>query len=385
MNVPDVLNPALYMALRRCFGEVKVTNRGMPFKYTLQRNPKTKNIEVKQTKDGGGEQYNVCCPICGDERNRLVIGHAYLTKPDPRCPMVTHNLFCYNEECNVYGVNFFKPILEAIGNHSDRDALFIKPAPPKPVTHIRMPAGCIPLDQLPPDHPAIVFLAKKYNGLPPEYLAQNYGATFTSTRDDFYKLAHDRIIFPVTENGVLVGWQGRSIYPGESQRWVLSAGFKKVFYNGDRVDASGVPKIAEGITSSICCGPHGIALFGKEVSDSRAKEFASRWRTGVVCLDPETFVEDVRIGGRNRIFAKELEQALNKYCKDPVYMLQWPQSFIDAAKAKLAHARLCEDAKKKGEPVPARIDIKVPDPADVGIRGMAELLQQVPAAYRSLI
>ncbi len=369
-----VLNPALYRALQAKFGTVRVSAHGQRLSFEVK---KTHNGDLEIVKTGPSEQYSVCCPFCGDTRYRLNINHAWLTTPVRGIPMITKFAKCYNEGCNVTSPEFYR---QFVGQTEQFAGLLeaMAPAEPPPMIEIRMPKGCLPLQDLHADHQVHTFLAAKYNGLTADYLGKFYGAAYTKEYDELYRLASNRIIFPVTKGGKLVGWQGRTISVAEQRRWVLSPGFRKVLYNADRLRYGQVPIICEGITSAIACGPTGIAIFGKSMDEHLCKEFGEKFSTAVVAVDAETFVPDLRTEKRDkwgnvvspaREYAKELCERLNRYCKIPVYPIVWPAPILELAKRKVA-----------GQ------DVSVPDSADIGIAGMRQLLdQQIPASHKGLI
>jgi hypothetical protein len=289
--------------------------------------------------------------------------------------MLTHLAYCQNEQCPVTEFSFYHRVLkimEGLGGSSV--TLVPAPAAPPLKSPIRLPAGFVGLDQLDSSHAALKFLRRKY-AIDPMYLASAYGAGYATERDELYRMAYGRVIFPIVENGELIGWQGRRIDDLPDQKWILSPGFRRCFYNADRILPHQIPIICEGITSAIACGPTGTAIFNKVLDDRLAKEAATKWQTAIVVTDPETFVPDLRTEKRNplgkitspaKVYAHDLVTILNKYMKIPVYAFQWPQEILDLAKLKV-----------QGH------DVKVPDPADLGLVGMHRLLHaQVPASHR---
>ncbi len=376
-----VLNPALFAALRARFKTVKVYHAGTPAVWNYVQNEKSHKLEVKIT--SAGEQYAVSCPFCHDTRHRLEIGHLWLKQMPRATSRITHNLTCYNEECKgVYENSFYQPFIDFLQG-AGKLAEIVAAATPEPVkehVEIRMPVGCVPLEELPAGHRALCFLEKKYNNLDPVYLSRFYGACFTAEKDDLYRLAHERIIFPVYERGALVGWQGRRIDSNIERRWILPPGFRKVFYNGDRVGPTQVPIICEGITSSICCGPSAIAIFGKHLDDYRCRDFAARWPTAVIALDPTCSLPDPN--GNNVVAADELKAQLDKHLKIPAYIIRWPAEAMKAAAEHFEFEARKIAAKRAKQPAPPKEKHDVPDSADYGIQAMAEILEQVPATHR---
>ena len=362
------LNPTLHGLLAKRFGKVVISSPNIPFKGAL-----TGDSQKPIRTICGGEQYMVDCPFCGDNRGRLGIGHAWLTRPIPNGPVLRTNLQCYNEGCReVYSQAFRSPFIHGIVSSppADTPRPFVEAPPMRPV---HMPHGCIPLHDLPCRHPAIAFITAKYPSLPPWYLSRHYGACYTDEYDTEYKLAPGRVIFPIRDQGRLVGWAGRTINPDMKIRWAFSTGFRKLFYNGDRIASHEIPIITEGIPSAIACGPRGTCIFGKTLNEDRARQFASRWRTAIIATDPETFVPEDGSGGDRQVCVHKIRDLLNRFCAEPVRLITWPDDFLARAREKAA-ARAAKPHAASSSLLPLAPEIFVPDPADVGPIGMHELL-----------
>lgn len=350
-----VLNPALYAVLKHRFGNVKIVNQGV----RRIENRRGKDVEVLQR----GENYAVCCPLCSDTKFRLTFSYLWLTRAPMSTRRVTALAHCYNENCAVTEPEFYESFIEDI--EAARLGLLVggaaaeapEPEQPKPMK-CRLPEGMIPLSKLPAGHPALQFLAAKYHRtLDPVYMSDLYGAAYVQDIDMIYPKAQNRIIFPITVNRELVGWQGRTIDPEGSPRWYLPPGWIKTVYNVDNIMPSEVPVITEGITSAIAAGPNGVAIFGKMATESQIRLIAERWRTAIIATDPETFVPDPR-NGKPIVYAHVLKAALDRRLSTPARFIRWPAEYLELAKRMV-----------NGE------DVDVPDPASVGMKFMAELLQ----------
>jgi hypothetical protein len=364
------LNPVLYRYLQAKFGNVKITAPGEQLQarvVTTDRGAGAKRF----VKDGSHEQYWINCPLCGDQKGRLGLSYRWLTDWEG-WGLLTHLACCYNSDCPVRSPAFWEPIAKELTSTAGVIELIQPPQPVQvrePDKETRLPTCVVPLQELSSDHPANLFLLHKYTGLTGAYLGSYYGACFCYGRDPDFRLVQDRIIFPIHHNGKLVGWQGRTILPTEREpkRWILSPGYRKTPYGIDRIGSTSVPIICEGITSSIACGPSGMAIFGKTIDDKMAREIGAKYRTCVVCLDPETSVPDPR--AHDKVFAAEACRRLNQFCELPVYQFNWAPGILETARRKVA-----------GE------DVQVPDPADLGLAVMHQLLsQQVPLTHRSLV
>lgn len=353
-----MLNRPLYLTMLKNFGQVRITNENI--ERVEERAPGGKSlVHIK------GEHYNVCCPLCGEDRYRLSASYKWLSVKPMTTTRVTHLVHCYNEECQAWKPEFWEkllPDLEAAGlglldgmAPPDKQAMA-----PKINRATRLPLGMIPIDDLSPDHEAMLFLRKQYN-LPPNYLARAYGACWVPEADPIFEQAKRRIVFPIYQQGKVYSWQGRSIEPNPDKKWYMPPGFVKCFYNADRVAPHETPVIAEGITSAIACGPRGLAIFGKSINGVLAKEFGDKWQSVIIATDPDTFVPDNRKGGGGRVFAQEMAAALKPYVRT-IRMINWPKDVLALA------VKNNNDEKIDGQKV------KVPDAADLGLKVMKGLL-----------
>ncbi len=348
-----MLNRSLYLTMLKNFGVVRITNENV------------ERVEVRVP--GGkslihiaGEHYNVCCPLCGDDRYRLSASYKWLSLKPMSTVRTTHLIHCYNEECAAWQPSFWEkllPDLEAAGiglldNMAPPD---LSAMVPKVNRKTRLPKGMIPIDQLPDDHEAVQFLRKQYN-LSPIYMAKAYGACWVPEPDPIFEQAKRRVVFPIYQQGQVYSWQGRSIDPNPEFKWYMPPGFVKCYYNSDRVAPHETPIVAEGITSAIACGPRGLAIFGKYLNSMRAKEFGERWQSVVIATDPDTFVPDNRKGGGGRIFAMEMAALLKPYVRT-IRMINWPKDVLALA-----------TKNNNGEKT------KIPDAADLGLKVMKGLI-----------
>ncbi len=355
-----VLNPHLYAVLQHRYGEVRVFNENV------------RRVEDRLTRrvTERGESYNVCCPLCGDERFRLSISYLWLTNPPLSKRRVTALANCYNEDCDVRRREFWEPIAQDVED-AHLGLLDVDPKALQKVSArtqfrgaIPLPEGCVPLLELDHDHLAWQFLRDKYgwdDGFI-QYVAQGYDLRYAEEHDDMFPSAQGRIIFPiVTEKGT-VAWQGRATRRSKS-KWFLPPGFIKVFYNGYRVLPHQTPVLCEGITNAITCGPTGIAMFGKGLNSIRAEEFSERWKSVILATDPDTFCPNNRKGGRGEIAVHELRDTLAQFISD-IRLIRWPEDVMELA-------------RRHNNDVHDELDIKVPDAADLGPKRMHQIVEEL--------
>ena len=235
--------------------------------------------------------------------------------------------------------------------------------PPPPPGRIRLPAGCQPLQALAADPPAFVFVARQYPKVPLEdFLAAS--VLFTDQYDERWRMAANRLIFPIIQDQKLQWWQGRTINPLETRlRWLNPGGFHKALFRHDDVPGDHTVVITEGIPA--CLGTHAdaVATYGCNLTAFQLDSIARRWRRAIIATDPDTFVPDHRVRGEPRVAANELMEKLRPLMES-VAAVEWPDDHLAVAAQKLGP----DHAKNK--------DLKVPDAADLGRPYMAPLIER---------
>lgn len=398
--VGTVKNPALFDALTSVFGKVRVTSAGENARWSwdLTKTPRVPKI------DYGGEQYYVCCPVCGDTRYRLEIGHRLLTPLDRNiAPEILRYLYkCHNEGCKFHTHPYYAAIEDYLKKNPDLVGFSVarimssqaskQNGPEVPVTQ-DLPSGVLFLRDLPSGHPAREFVVKKY-GFDPDAISDYFKVGYCATPDPKYPAAYNRIIFPIQQDGKWVSWQGRSLDPQATQRWYFPTGFRKVLYNWDNLprQRGDVVVITEGIPASIASGPTATAIFGKELDPRRISLIVRDFKTAVIALDPETMIPDPTTrrkkgvkydpADNGRIFAQELKERLDRAgLRIPAMLLKYPPEVMAAANAAMKQRRDEQDGMIPKMEKSQRL--KVPDPADLGWAVMRGLLQALPASHRS--
>lgn len=293
------LNPALYKSLsdiarKLHLGEVRVVDEGAEFIGAVERTPYGPKIEVAQ-----GEEYQMCCPFCGDERHRFYVSYMYgMPSPFAQLPGEMRMLaYCQNEQkCHGarlkgllkstdYNTLIDKGLVVIRVDEIQKDQVF-RPPPPMGVLK--------GLDKLDSDHQACRYLRGR--GYSPDYLAKVYGASVVVEHPDdrLGRILQDRIMFPFYIDGEVKAWQARLQWdPGKDYRGVpkwFSSGGSKVLYNVDNASKYEACVVAEAVLDAINFGPAGIAVCGKTIMPSMAKLIAERWKYVMVAFDPDAGV-----------------------------------------------------------------------------------------------
>lgn len=287
------MNPELFKALKRLNGgrDPKISNPGVPGTFSVEV------VDGKTRLHAAGEQYGICCVECGETRHRLYVHHMYGVKhyipgfnqPDTELLCLA---YCQNEGKRIRLEGYLKGFYEP---KNLRTAETIEALNGTLVTAKRScpPLGtCIPLQDLPDDHPAVVYLDKR--NFSAAYLGQACGALVMESHPDamIERMARGRIIFPFYVDGELLTWQGRSPYDLEKgkkwpPKWWFPGGTKKVPWNVDEAKKFEVVIICEGILSAANAGPAAVAIGGKSITTEGLKVITERWKKAVVMLDPD--------------------------------------------------------------------------------------------------
>jgi hypothetical protein len=296
---PTVLNPQLYMLLQSmCAGGVIVANQGERFVASWSTDPTTHRAQSHIC--SSGEYYRVNCPFCRDTRHRLWINHQFGMN-DPSGRPLYYLAVCYNDNCLADFYNRQKLSRDLFGfrNANERRPCFLLPPPtfdtgfstgPAP-----LPGQLIPMSQLArsvPDHHAVTYLCgkRRYTA----HMMDYYDLSYCASPSPAYRMAHDRIIFPITMNGVLKGWQARYIGTADWKKipkyWGLP-GMKKghFLYNFDHAKDKNFVVVVEGPTDAHVVGDHAVSLLGKSMSHTQLELILQTWpgKPVLLILDPE--------------------------------------------------------------------------------------------------
>lgn len=302
------LNPGLFSSLKRAFRSVKIAKDGQPAQFTVE-DGLTGGSFAKIKRGLGGEEYRVCCPFCSDTRHRLWINHRYGTTDELSGAEFGHGLVkCFNDGCdlNLQSADAaarkerqteLKVMLSPFLRRSlmaDRVQIVVEP--PKPRKAV-LPETVVPLDTLPPYHPANHYLLDRgYSD--PARLARTWGLMYCPS--DPHPLVTNRIIIPVYYDGMLAGWQAR--YIGEPPtnniaKYFTMPGMQKtaVLYNYNEAARFDFGLVVEGVTDVYSIGSQGMASLGASLSHHQIQLLKARWQhTGVAYVADGDVTDDER-------------------------------------------------------------------------------------------
>lgn len=295
----EVLNPSLYLRLRRLFGRVKVVNPREEAVYRVVRDSSRGGFRM--IFDQVGEEYRVNCPFCGDRRSRLHVHHLY----GQRDPLGRHLKFlamCWNETSCMSRYDNCEVLydhLTEIDGALDRVKVFKGVRAPEEARTAQLPGPCVPLHKLAKGHKARAYLESRR--FDPDRLSRLWGVAYCL--DSHYFLARDRIVIPILQGGELRGWQAR--YVGElpwkeKKKRRLTALPPKYFtcpnmprrlllYNFDRAVRYQTGVVVEGVTDVWSFGGMAMCTFGSHMTAQQFTKCVNAFRRRSLCLlfDPD--------------------------------------------------------------------------------------------------
>ncbi len=291
------LNPVLYNALQSRFRSVQLANEGDRFVGSRVRDP----LDPKRTLVQGlswGEYYRICCPFCRDTRHRLWINHLYGQGNDNTGRPETWLAICYNEGCINDAARRWQleDMIFGFRNRRDRNRtveIAVQDTAPQVLSKVEAPGEIMPLDRLPPNHPALLYLINRR--FDPQLLSQVYGVGYClSVHDPRHRPLVGRIYIPIRMNGELVGWQGR--YVGEAD-WKHVAKYyglpgmhkRLMLYNYDVAKDWPFLVVVESANSVWRVGPPTVAILGKTLSGRQQVLLrgAGEGKPLILILDPD--------------------------------------------------------------------------------------------------
>lgn len=284
------LNPALYAFLWHTFGGcVRVHKHGQRFRYAVKT--VGGDTVVVKIPGGGGEEYSVCCPICGDKRYRCFINHSFGT--EIHGVEITNVVHCFNESCEglvkwfsdgmlafchgTQGAYVTEAAKEEAGDF-DLDKIAEEAAKGHERLH-----GTRLLTALPLDHPACEYVTKR--GFDIQELVESFQV-------GYYKgvrkgIRNKRLIAPVYYKQQAVGWNARVIdghtplteepskkskaWPYREGKYVNALGYPKslFLYNRDLAAGYDVIGVVEGVTDVWAAGTWSVGIMGKSMSEAQ--------------------------------------------------------------------------------------------------------------------
>ena len=283
----EPLNRPLYDALRQTFGKVKVDKAG--HKMARRVNATTGDVEILSK----GETYRVCCDECGDSKHKLYVNYAFGTT-DPQ----TGQTYLFNN-CYRCGPKTGR-LMSLITWNSMRKVTATPLADEDEIEDIPLylsPGECLRLDD-PRTEIGRKYLA--HRGIDPDLAARTYGVSLCvrGNPEVCNGGIEGRLVFPVTKDGVHLGWQARLAHePNEFERdrtfkglrWFTMPGEwrSKHLFGYDQARSYPFCVLVEGPTDLVKQGPPCIASLGQTVSYDQVRLIKATWKTVILVGDSQ--------------------------------------------------------------------------------------------------
>lgn len=293
-----MLRPELFRRLKAKFRHVEIANAGME----MLRRYEGDEMKILQH----GEQYRVSCPFCPDNRKRLYISYRWGMRDDVTGTLNLWLVHCFNEDCfrkhPERRLSLYNEVFDSMMDLPEAvDELVAGEQYSGPTEPAFLPGAITPIDQLPPDHPAALYLIQRDFDL--KLLSDYFKIGFCQEALPNVNMASYRIFIPVHKDGELVGWQARIVGEQSNKfipKYYSMPGWKKglFLYNHDSAKRFNHVVICEGPTDVWRYGPEAVCLFGKCPTTSQAVLLANDWKVHILMLDsdvPEKELEAIKI------------------------------------------------------------------------------------------
>jgi len=299
-----ILNPELYAVLCDMYnGDVEVVNEGSAGEVTYTKS----GLKYYAHVTGGGQEFKVNCPSCGDTRHRLYISYLAVSdiKYKGKFVKTYHLMHCHNESCmtnellNKLRKRIKNPPKISISSKRKNDRI-----------EVRLPTPNYLINS-PKAHKGPVAYMKS-RGFDIDELAEVYKVR-TCERIPNNERLGQMVLFPSYEGEKLTFWQARMCYDAPKEyrlpKYYFPKGTQKseILYNRYHAITERMVVITEGVLDAIRIGKQGVAIFGKHpsVSQTRIMSRVFKRKLGVLMLDPDA--------------EKEAEKWFNKYKGDAIF------------------------------------------------------------------
>jgi hypothetical protein len=238
---------------------------------------------------------------------------------------------CFNEECLKRDTELYRTLyiqIYNLVNCHQRASYYVKGKAPI-LSTLELKEGAAPgsltqLKDLPPYHPAILYLRSR--GYDIDELVHRWQLMYCERASPQFKLAENRIIIPIVQNKIWVGWQAR--YIGDidfkatkiCKYYTLPSMPKRlVLYNHDKALAQSMVIICEGPTSAWSLYPYGVALLGKNATIQQQRIIAKQCANKhvLIMLDGDAVADTTRLYNQLKSYIKNLVRISLPPDRDP--------------------------------------------------------------------
>lgn len=303
-----MLNQALYNALVKLFGQVRLANEGV---HTTIKIDPSGNGDWQRPEGGeAGEEYIVNCPFCGDHKGHLYISHLSYASPVVSgmplrvAPLLAH---CFRRNCIAEQSN--KEALEgriglAMQQECEVTPIVDMSEPDAPEFQLNL-SNDLTLEGLRTwvpdwqlldgctDECVIRYLAeRRITQADIDWLQIGWGPVKSVRTGNYLNDGDPWVLFPILKNDKLAGVQARcpSCYLKEGGiKYWFHPGFRKrtVVYNLDVARQIGIGVLCEGVFDVASIGKPGVCVFGHTPSITQKRLLASNLQGLIWCPDTD--------------------------------------------------------------------------------------------------
>ncbi|MCL2648584.1 MAG: hypothetical protein FWD61_16535 [Phycisphaerales bacterium] len=308
--MPKPLNQFLHDQLEAAFGHVRIVNAGQTSvvgetTYFDRQRKLCRGVGVRPGQSS--EEYEVNCPFHPDTGKHLRINYRWGDLlPESRF-LNLHPAYCFHG-C-IDSIEKRKQLFAmvfpdgAIAREVKLPAIPPKQADASPPPKPTLPAGCVPVDQLPLNHPACRYLASR--GFNPHAIAKSRWLRYCEFSERgiivprivipcFKLVPHPEHMYRLAEKE-LAGWQARLIGPPpyeDTPKYRFPRGMEKskLIYGAEKaIRTTGPVVLVEGVVDAWKIGEHGMAILGKTLSSIQCGRFVAAFfaRPVLVMLDED--------------------------------------------------------------------------------------------------
>ena len=267
------------------------------------------DTRVRKTRGRNGVEFRVCCPFPHGPDG-----------PDRKYKMYI-NPERFGGVYNCYSCGKSGRLSEFIGEFNNMARQPVAQVRDEPLpADVQGPGYTIPIDELPADHPASIYLERvRKRPFDRVELSRDYGVryclkgrTYGSGEKGFWYDTSNTLIFPMWMMGRLVGWQSRLLYDPDKAscddaacaamgfpkdhegQWIrppkywTNPGLPKgrILFNFDNARKFRHVVVTEGVFDSMSVGLCATAALGKGITENQIRMLKTYWDTVILLLDP---------------------------------------------------------------------------------------------------
>ena len=310
-----MLNDFLYQRLKKAFGEVTVVKEGEKASliFLPKRGGAGDRLETwtVEKNGGGGEQYVVNCPFCGDTGHHLYISHLSFACPKINGTVLEQSplkAICYRHDCLRKERSNVLSLIHMIGSvlpeNGENNVLEYDAAVEQQIPLLSNESTLEGIREWAPDYKEIddstpsdilnYLASRRVTEADVKRLQIGWGDVINPKTGKRIKSDNPFLFFPIVNNGKMRGIQARVVdvysQPDFKMKYWFHPACRKscLLYNMDCASAHKIVSVCEGVFDSLAIGPCSVATFGHTPSSYQRRLLETRWYRGALIWFPDT-------------------------------------------------------------------------------------------------